>query len=200
LGVKAVSVVASVVGLTLIAALVIHFGAAPVARSLLAVGIIGFGAVCLIPLALIALMGIAWWTLLPGTKPWAAIWARLVRDSASEVLPLSQVGGYVLGARALSVAGVSASEAAASTIVDVSLEFFAQLAYIAIALFWLLQLDPHAQAARPVTIGLVVAIGLAGGFLIAQCRGFKVLDRLAGGSTRFWIVSPARSVAAGRSK
>ena len=183
---KAVSVVASVVGLTLIAALVIHFGAAPVARSLLAVGIIGFGAVCLIHLALIALMGIAWWVLLPGTKPWAAIWARLVRDSASEVLPLSQVGGYILGARALSVAGVSGSEAAASTIVDVSLEFFAQLAYIAIALFWLLQLDPHARAARPVAIGLVVAIGLAGGFLIAQCRGFKVLDRFADALGRGW--------------
>ena len=139
---KAISVVASVVGLALIAALVVHFGAAPVARSLWAVGIIGFAAICLIHLALIALMGIAWWTLLPGTKPWAAIWARLVRDSASEVLPLSQVGGYVLGARALSVAGVSGSEAAASTIVDVGLEFLAQLAYIAIALFWLLQLDP----------------------------------------------------------
>jgi putative membrane protein len=170
----------------LIAALVIHFGAAPVARSLLAVGITGFGAVCLIHLVLIALMGIAWWVLLPGTKPWAAIWARLVRDSASEVLPVSQVGGYILGARALSVAGVSGSEAAASTIVDVSLEFFAICAYIAIALFWLLQLDPHAQAARPVAIGLVVAIGLAGGFLIAQCRGFKVLDRFAGALGRGW--------------
>jgi glycosyltransferase 2 family protein len=131
--------------------------------------------------------------LLPGTKPGAAIWARLIRDSASEVLPLSQVGGYVLGARALSVAGVSGSEAAASTIVDVSLEFFAQLAYIAIALFWLLQLDPHAQAARPVAIGLLVAIGLAGGFLIAQRRGFKVLDRFADALGRGW----AQQVASG---
>ncbi len=95
------------------------------------------------------------------------------------MLPLSQVGGYVLGARALAVAGASSSDAAASTIVDVNLEFFAQLAYIAIALLWLLRLDPHAQATRPVAIGLAVASCLACGFLIAQRRGFKFLERFA---------------------
>jgi putative membrane protein len=141
-------------------------------------------------------MGIAWWTLLPGTKPWAAIWARLVRDSASEVLPLSQVGGYVLGARALSVAGMSGSEAAASTIVDVGLEFFAQLAYIAIALFCLLHLDPHSQAARPVAIGLVIAIGLGYGFLIAQRRGFRLLDRFADALGRGWAQQAAAGAGA----
>lgn len=173
---KAVSVIAGLIGLAVIAALVIYFGAGAVTCSLLALGIVGFAAICLIHLGLIAVMGVAWRALLPATNPWAAIWARLVRNSASEVLPLSQVGGYVLGARALTVAGVSGSDAAASTIVDVSLEFFAQLAYIAIALFWLLHLDPHAQATRPVAIGLVVAIGLACGFLIAQRRGFRLLD------------------------
>ena len=34
---------------------------------------------------------------------WVAMWGRLVRDSGSEALPLSQVGGYVLGARALAL-------------------------------------------------------------------------------------------------
>ena len=90
-------------------------------------------------------MGVAWWALLPGTSPWSAIWARLVRDSASEVLPLSQVGGYVAGARAIAIAGVAGSTAAASTIVDVTLEFLAQLAYTAIALLWLLHLEPRRQ-------------------------------------------------------
>lgn len=190
---KAVSVIAGLIGLAVIVALVIHFGAAAVARSLSAVGIIGFAVICLIHLTLIAVMGVAWWALLPKTNPWAAIWARLVRDSASEVLPLSQVGGYVLGARALAVAGVSGSDAAASTIVDVSLEFFAQLAYIAIALFWLLHLDRHAQAIRPVAICLVVAIGLACGLLIAQRRRFKLLDRFADALGHGW----AQQVAAG---
>src|SRR5207253_1616221 len=81
-----------------------------------------------------AAMGLAWRALLPGIHPGVAIWARLVRDSGSEALPLSQVGGYVLGARALALAGVPGTIAAASTIVDVTLEFVAQRAYTALGL------------------------------------------------------------------
>src|SRR5271169_6926624 len=176
---KAVSLLAAAMGIVLIGVLVVHFGAGAVARSLLAVGWAGFAAVCLIHLALIAVMGIAWWVLLPGTNPWCAIWARLVRDSASEVLPLSQVGGYVAGARAIAVAGIPGGTAAASTIVDVTLEFFAQIAYTAIALLWLLYLEPQARFVVPVAIGLTVAAGLAGGCLVAQRRGIGLLDRFA---------------------
>jgi len=39
---------------------------------------------------------------------------RLVRDAGSEVLPLSQVGGYLLGARAIAFVGVPGTMAAAS--------------------------------------------------------------------------------------
>ncbi len=193
---KLVSVLAAAVGLAVIAALVAHFGAASVTRSLLAVGGVGFAVICLIQLVLIAVMGIAWWVLLPGTSPWAAIWARLVRDLASEVLPLSQVGGYVLGGRALAVCGVSGDTAAASTIVDVTLEFFAQLAYTAIALLWLLDLEPYARIFFPVAIGLIVGIGLAGGFLVAQRRGFGLLGRFAGALGRGWADTTAAGAAA----
>ena len=183
---KPVSILAAAIGLLLLGALVIHFGAAAVIRSLLAIGWAGFAAIGLIQLVLIALMGVAWWALLPGTGPWSAIWARLVRDSASEVLPLSQVGGYVAGARAIAIAGVAGSTAAASTIVDVTLEFFAQIAYTAIALAWLLALEPRSRVAVPVVIGLGVAVFLAAGFLSAQRRGFGVLDRFAGALGHGW--------------
>ncbi len=96
----------AIAGLGLIGVLVAYFGADAVTRSLLAVGWVGFGTICLIHLALIAIMGIAWWVLMPGTSPWTSIWGRLVRDTGSELLPLSQVGGYVLGARAIAFAGV----------------------------------------------------------------------------------------------
>jgi putative membrane protein len=193
---KLVSVLAGAIGLGFIAALVVHFGAGSVTGSLLAVGGIGFAAICLVQLVLIAVMGIAWWVLLPGTSPWAGIWGRLVRDSASEVLPLSQVGGYVLGARALAVAGVSGNAAAASTIVDVTLEFFAQLAYTAIALLWLLRLEPGSRIALPAALGLAIGVGLAAGFLIAQRRGFGVLDRFAGLLARGWAEKTAAGAAA----
>lgn len=177
---RAFSLLAAAIGLALVAALVVHFGASAVIHSLLAVGWAGFAAVCVIQLALIALMGFAWWVLLPQTSPWAAIWARLVRDSASEVLPLSQLGGYISGARALALAGVPGTAAVASTIVDVTLEFFAQIAYTALALAWLLSVEPRARVAAPAAIGLGVAGCLAAGFVMAQRRGPGLLDRFAG--------------------
>ena len=104
---RLISILAAITGLGLIGVLVAYFGADAVARSLLAVGWVGFGTICLIHLALIAIMGIAWWVLMPATSPWTSIWGRLVRDTGSELLPLSQVGGYVLGTRALAIAGVN---------------------------------------------------------------------------------------------
>src|SRR5271166_6062613 len=58
-------------GLALIGILVGYFGADAVFRSLLAVGWAGFLTICLIHLALMAAMGIAWWVLLPGTRLWS---------------------------------------------------------------------------------------------------------------------------------
>ena len=124
---RVVSAVAALAGLALIGVLVVYFGADAVIRSLLAVGWAGFGTICLIHVVLIAVMGVAWWALLPGTSLWISIWGRLVRDAGSEVLPLSQVGGYLLGARAIVFAGVPGGAAAASTIVDVTLEFLSQI-------------------------------------------------------------------------
>jgi putative membrane protein len=193
---RSVSILAAAIGLALIAVLVFHFGADAVARALLAVGWAGFAAICSIHLALIAVSGIAWRALLPETSVWSAIWARLVRDSASEVLPLSQIGGYVAGARVIALAGISGAAAAASTIVDVTLEFLAQLAYVALALSWLLHLEPRTRFAAPVAIGLVGAGFLAAGFLVAQRGGFAVLDRFARALGRGWAGRTAEGAAA----
>src|SRR5580765_3163244 len=145
-------ILAAVAGTAAMAALVGYFGAGAVIRSLLAVGGAGFVAICAIHLALVAAMGLAWRALLPGAHAGKVMWARLVRDSGSEALPLSQVGGYVLGARALALAGVSGTLAAASTIVDVTLEFVAQLAFTALGLALLVQLQPETQATIPVLL------------------------------------------------
>src|SRR5262249_8229992 len=169
--VRLASIGAAMVGLTLIGVLVGYFGADAVIRSLLAIGWGGFLPIGLIPLALMAVMGIAWWALLPGTKPLIFVWGRQVRDSGSEVLPLSQVGGYVLGARAVAFAGVPGIPAAASTIVDVSLEFVSQIAFTGLALVWLIPLRPRAPGVGPGALRLVVARSLAVGFVGAPPRG-----------------------------
>ena len=190
------AVLASMAGLALIGILVGYLGADAVVRSLLAIGWVGFATICLIHLALMALMGIAWWALLPGTSVWISIWGRLVRDAGSEVLPFSQIGGYVLGARAIAFAGVPGAAAAASTIVDVSLEFVAQIAFTGLTLAWLIRLIPGAPVAGPVALGLAVAGILAAGLLAAQRRGFGLVDRLAGALGRDRLERTAAGAAA----
>ena len=151
-------ILAAVLGVAVMAILVGYFGAGAVTRSLLAVGATGFIAICAVHLAITAVMGLGWRALLPGADAGKVIWARLMRDSGSEALPLSQVGGYVLWMRALALAGVSATRAAASTIVDVTLEFIAQLVYTALGLALLVRLQPETQVAAPVLLGLSLAI------------------------------------------
>ena len=193
---KLFPLLATILGLGLIAALVVHFGPSAVMRPIMAIGWIGFAAICSIHLVLIAAMGIAWGALLPGTRPWVPIWGRLVRDSGSEVLPLSQVGGYVLGARAVALAGVSGTAAAASTVVDVTLELFGQLAYTALGLACLMYLRPDVGIAVPAFIGLAAAGLLAVAFLVFQRRGFNLLDSFVRALGRSWTDKTAAGAAA----
>ena len=181
-----IPVIGAAVGLTAIGALVVHFGAEAVVRSLLAIGWGGLATVCLIHLALIAAMGIAWRALVPGTPGWAFVWGRLIRDAGSEVLPLSQMGGTVLGARAVTLAGISGPVATASTIVDLTLEFFAKLAYTAVGLVLLVHLRPDLPVALPITVGMVVAILIAIAFVVVQRHGFGLFDRFARALGRGW--------------
>src|SRR6195256_3582498 len=193
---KALPILAAVLGIGVMLALVGYFGAGAVIRSLFAVGGLGFAAICAIHLALMVVMGFAWRVLMPGIPSWVAIWGRLVRDSGSELLPLSQVGGYVLGARALTLAGVSGTIAAASTIVDVTFEFVAQLAYTALGLGLLVELQPDSAAAIPVTVGLAVAVVAAAAFLLLQQHGFDYFDRVARILGRGWAERSAAGAAA----
>jgi glycosyltransferase 2 family protein len=189
-------VLAVIAGISAMVALVWRLGAAAVLHSLVAIGPFGFASVCLIHTALIALMGFAWWALLPGTKPWVAIWGRFVRDAGSEVLPLSQVGGYVLGTRALALAGVPATRGAASTIVDVTLEFVGQLAYVGVSLVWLLHLNTEGIPPGLVALGLAGASVLAIAFVVVQRRGVRYADRIASILGQGWAERTAAGAAA----
>lgn len=194
--IKLLPVLAMGIGVAAMVALVAYFGAGEVWNSLLAVGVGGFAAVCAIHLALIAVMGLAWRALVPGYSPLALIWGRLVRDSGSEALPLSQVGGYVLGARAVTLAGVPGTLAAGSTIVDVTLEFVAQIAYTGLGLAWLVYLQPGHPATQPILVGLVVAVGAAGAFLLVQRHALQYVDRIAGVLGLGWNERTAAGAAA----
>ena len=190
-----VPAISAAIGLTAIGALVVHFGADAVIRSLLAIGWGGFAAICFIHLALIAVMGIAWWALVPGAPAWVFIWGRLTRDAGSEVLPLSQMGGCVLGARAVTLAGVPGVVAAASTIVDLTLEFFAKLSYAALGLGLLVHLRSELHIGLPIGIGVAVAGLIAIAFVVVQRHGFNLFDRFARALGRGWADRTAAGAA-----
>jgi glycosyltransferase 2 family protein len=176
---KAVPILALLAGLAVTATLVAVFGAGAVVHSFLAIGWRGFFLICLIHLGLIAVMGIAWRGLVPHAPVRTFLAARIVREAGSEVLPLSPIGGCVLGARVVMLGGIAGSIAAASTIVDLTLEFFGKLAYTALGLVSLLTLRPGSPIAAPLSAGLAAASLAAIGFVAAQRRGFNLFDRLA---------------------
>jgi putative membrane protein len=191
---KLIPLIAAFAGLAVMSGLILHFGAGEIIQSLIAVGWEGFVAVALFHLVVIAVMGLAWWVLIPGDVPRRyrvfpvriCIWGRLVRDAAGELLPFSQVGGYLLGVRAVTLAGVAPTVATASTIVDVTLEFLAQLAFTAVGLVGLVLLRPDSEFALPVAIGLAIA-GVGGGvFILAQRKSFDLLGRMARELGRGW--------------
>src|SRR5579859_7134242 len=105
---KTLSVGLAVVGLMGGTALAAWFGFAPIGKAVLSVGGGGFALFCAWQLATIALLGLAWWSVAPDRASLPAmVWGRMVRDSAGCCLPFSQVGGFLLGARAASLHGLS---------------------------------------------------------------------------------------------
>lgn len=124
-------------------------------------------------LVLFAVLGLAWDAIVPARearRPWVFVWGRMVRDASANCLPFSQVGGFVFGARAATLQGVSWSLATASTVVDVTAEFLAQLAFTAIGLGVLLARAPESSLAVPVEVGLGLAV-MAGVALIWLQQG-----------------------------
>ena len=178
---KSVALIGLLAGLALGTALLSYFGFASVGASLLAIGGMGFLLILVLHLALIALLGLCWQLLAPPDAPARPfLLGRLIRDSGSEVLPLSQLGGIVMGMRAAMLFGLGASLAIGSMIVDATLELLAQIAYAAIGLAILLSLHAGLQFALWVGCGLLGGVAIALVFIILQRRGFGALEEAIG--------------------
>jgi putative membrane protein len=181
-----IAVLALAAGLAAATVLVNHYGFRTVASSLLEVGWSGFVAIVVIHLGIVIICSAAWFVLV--SQPWRpALWpfllGRLVRNS-SEILPLFHVGGFLMGARAASVAGVSGSISLASTIVDVTMELLSELIYVALALVIFATVRPGDPLTAFVTMGLFAASIVAIIFTAAQRHGFAILGAIANRLTR----------------
>jgi putative membrane protein len=145
-----------------------------------AVGWGGFSLVLAWQGVLFLVLGAAWTVLAAaGLRGYCSlVWARMVRDAASNCLPLAQMGGFVLGARAATGAGMAWETAAASTVVDATAEVLAQLAFAVVGLCILVARQPGSTLAIPVAIGLFVAALAIAGFLVAQLGAAGLFARL----------------------
>jgi putative membrane protein len=177
-------VIVALLGLALAIYLLAYTGIGAVFSAVVAVGWSGFALLCLYALGLFAVLGCAWYVLLPESSLAnlrVFVWARMVRDAATDVLPFSQLGGIVLGARAAILHGVPEPLVYSSTIVDVTTEMLAQIAYVALGVLILdLRAPPTSFAQsliKALLIGVVCAAAAAGVLLVLQRHGHRVIEK-----------------------
>jgi glycosyltransferase 2 family protein len=155
----------------------IGFGA--ILQAMGDLGWFGFAMTVALHLGVICVTGLAWWNLgrrHGGGRLRCFIWGRVIRDSASECLPFSQLGGIVLGARAATLCGVPGTFSAASSVVDITMELVARVPYMLLGLGMLAWLRPHEWLVLPALGGTLVAAIGAGLFFSLQSNGAAWVD------------------------
>ena len=164
----------------------IAFGARQVAAALETAGWQGFALLAAWQLVLVALLGLAWAAVCPGASPLATIWGRLVREGATNCLPFSEVGGLVVGARALVLRGIGWERAAVSSSADVAAEAIAEVPFVGFGVAMLAARQPGSSLLLPALAGLAlaVAIGIA---LLMLTRRMDLLRRLGHRVARSWF-------------
>ena len=169
-------------GLLLGTAVIGWFGFTPILLATATIGTWGFTAVCAWQMVLFLLLGLCWYVVLPHGGAWrlpVTVWGRMVRDAAGGLLPFSLVGGFVLGARAVTLLGVAWPVTVASTVVDLTTEFLAQIGLVLVGVVLLVARMPGATPVLPISIGLAVALAAGLAFMWLQRRDPAPLLRLS---------------------
>jgi putative membrane protein len=151
-------------------------GLQPIFSAATAVGWRGFMILYLYQFGLFVILGIAWYVLVPEhcrARATVFIWARMVRDATSELLPFSHLGGILLGARTAASHGVSQPVAFGSMVTDVTTEMLAQIAFIALGVVILMTFTPHNSLTFSLTSS--AALGLLS--IVLSCAVFLALQR-----------------------
>ena len=178
---------AAAIGVALFVWLLLHIGVVEVFHTVMSIGIGGFALYCLAGTVVVALLGTAWAALIPDGHPRDAltyILGRQTRDSAGDILPFSQLGGIVIGARAVILRGVSPPLAFASAITDVTTELMAQIVFVLIGIALCIEQLRGSATTAPYVDGLILGTlllvpGIAA-FVVLQQRGSQLARNLAG--------------------
>lgn len=182
--VKGLSLLLALLGVLTATLLVAWSGFGRVAASLLSVGYGGFAVLCVWQVLVAAVLGVAWRVIAPvapGRRGLALdgvfIWARSVRDASASCLPFAQLGGFAIGARALSLHGQPWSVAATSTVGDLTAEFLAEIVFAAAGLMILAARGFAWLATAPWAIGAALALVVGVGLLYLPRPAARLLAR-----------------------
>lgn len=191
---KRLSIALALFGLLLATLLIGSFGFHTVTSAVGHAGWSGFAVICAWQLVIFVPLGLGWDQVARARaiyRPWLFLWGRMVRDASANCLPFSQLGGFIFGTRALVLHGLSWPVATATTIVDITAEFLAELAFIGIGVSILLARVPKANhVAVPVEVGLgllilgaIVFVGLQRGAAPLFARvAERIVGRRVGGA------------------
>jgi putative membrane protein len=138
-----------------------------------AVASVGWGMafVVLTRAATVSVAGAGWWLVFPASgrlRLRTAVLLRFVREAVNALLPLTQVGGDIIGAPLLTFWGVPGPLAAASIITDVLMQAVTQFLFAALGLVTLVALGADMTVAKIAAIGLAFVAPVLGGFYLAQ--------------------------------
>jgi putative membrane protein len=150
--------------------LILWSGAGPVFDAIAAAGW-GVLAVVVLRGVAVSAAGIAWFCLFPAAlrpSAWTCVLIRFLREGSNALLPITQIGGEVIGARVLTLRGAAPSLSAASVIVDVLVQAVTQLLFAAIGLAVLASMREDDAIRGTAAIVIAAAVPALGGFYLAQ--------------------------------
>jgi putative membrane protein len=179
---KIVCTLIALLGVLSGASLVAWQGFAAVGNVLLMAGLPCLVAICLFQAAPVTLCAMAWRALFRNPRPNIAnfIWFRWMRDAGGDILGIIPSGGELIGIRVMTTRGTDATLATASTVVDLTTEMAAQVAFTVLGLVLLILERPGSDLVSWTLAGMAGTTFLAGSFALAQYFGlFRLLERLA---------------------
>jgi len=181
-------IIGGMAGVALILVLLVHSGMGDVLHAAASVGWTGLLLMVLARCTLFFPCALAWWLLSAQRITWNIfIWASWVRAAMGELFITPPLGSEAAGMRILTNGGMRMVDAAACTVVDLTLDLGSQVAFAITGLMLLSVSVPDSPWLLPGLIVLALATAAVAGFALAQKGGmFRWLEERVSRWSRNW--------------
>ncbi len=169
---KRTVIIGGIVGVGLILVLLVHSGMADVIHAAVRVGWLGLFLMVLVRCVLFVPCALAWWLLSSRRMGWSLfIWASWVRAAMGELFITPPLGSEVAGMRILTNGGIRMVDAAACTVVDLTLDLGSQVVFAVTGLILLSISMPDFPWLLHGLLASLLAIAAIAGFALVQKGG-----------------------------